>query len=165
MEWSLKYSSWRISWGGGGHQAWALFSLFTTTKWGGGKEESDLDWYGKNHAWRIQNFRSVLGRSDQHVLPCHQPIIYSPTPQKTSYELLTVDKPNVSYFIVFGSKCYILVKRGRNSKYTSKVVERFLLGYDSNTRAYRFFNKSIGYVEVSCDVVFDSPFLEGSLGS
>jgi hypothetical protein len=50
--------------------------------------------------------------------------------------------PNVSYFIVFGSNCFILVKRGRNSKFAPKVVEGFLLGYDSNTRAYRVFNKS-----------------------
>jgi hypothetical protein len=35
------------------------------------------------------------------------------------------------------------------------VVEGFLLGYDSNTRAYRVFNKSTGLVEVSCDIVFD----------
>jgi transposase InsO family protein len=35
--------------------------------------------------------------------------------KKTSYELLTGNKPNVSYFRVFRSKCYILVKRGRNS--------------------------------------------------
>jgi hypothetical protein len=27
--------------------------------------------------------------------------------------------------------------------------------YDSNTRAYRVFNKSTGLVEVSCDIVFD----------
>jgi hypothetical protein len=32
--------------------------------------------------------------------------------KKTSYELLTGNKPNVSYFHVFGSKCYILVKKG-----------------------------------------------------
>jgi hypothetical protein len=33
------------------------------------------------------------------------------------------------------------------------VVEGFLLGYDSNTRAYRVFNKSTGLVEVSCDIM------------
>jgi hypothetical protein len=75
--------------------------------------------------------------------------------KKTSYELLTSKKPNVSYFRVFGSKCFILVKRGKKSKFAPKVVEGFLLGYDSNTRAYRVFNKSSGLVEVSCDVVFD----------
>jgi hypothetical protein len=74
--------------------------------------------------------------------------------KKTSYELLTGKKPNVSYFRVFGSKCFILVKRGRKSKFAPKVVEGFLLGYDSNTRAYKVFNKSTGLVEVSCDIVF-----------
>jgi hypothetical protein len=75
--------------------------------------------------------------------------------KKTSYKLLTGKKPNISYFRVFGSKCFILVKRGRKSKFAPKVVEGFLLGYDSNTRAYRVFNKSTGLVEVSCDIVFD----------
>jgi transposase InsO family protein len=75
--------------------------------------------------------------------------------KKTSYELLTGNKPNVSYFRVFGSKCYILVKRGSHSKFAPKVVEGFLLGYDSNTKAYRVFNKSSGLVEVTSDIVFD----------
>jgi hypothetical protein len=75
--------------------------------------------------------------------------------KKTSYELLTSKKPNVSYFRAFGSKCFILVKIGRKSKFAPKAVEGFLLGYDSNTRAYRVFNKSTGLVEVSCDIVFD----------
>jgi hypothetical protein len=63
--------------------------------------------------------------------------------------------PNVSYFRVFGSKCFILVKRARKSKFAPKDVEGFLLGYDSNTRTYRVFNKFTGLVEVSCDIVFD----------
>jgi hypothetical protein len=75
--------------------------------------------------------------------------------KKTSYELHTRKNPNVSYFRVFGSKCFILVKRGRKSKFAPKAVEDFLLGYDSNTRAYRVFNKSTRLVEVSCDIVFD----------
>jgi transposase InsO family protein len=75
--------------------------------------------------------------------------------KKISYELLTGKKPNVSYFRVFGSKCFILIKRGISSKFAPKAVEGFLLRYDSNTRAYRVFNKSTGLVEVSCDIVFD----------
>jgi hypothetical protein len=47
------------------------------------------------------------------------------------------------------------VKKGRHSKFAPKVVEGFLLGYDSNTKAYRVLNKSSGLVEVSSDVVFD----------
>jgi hypothetical protein len=75
--------------------------------------------------------------------------------KKTSYELLTGKNPNVSYFRVFGSKCFVLIKRGRKSKFAPKAVEGFLLGYDTNTRAYRVFNKSTRLVEVSCDIVFD----------
>jgi hypothetical protein len=41
--------------------------------------------------------------------------------KKTSYKLLTGNKPNVSYFRVFGSKCYILVKKGRHSKFAPKA--------------------------------------------
>jgi hypothetical protein len=47
------------------------------------------------------------------------------------------------------------VKKGRHSKFAPEAVEGFLLGYDSNTNAYRVFNKSSGLVEVSSDVVFD----------
>jgi hypothetical protein len=75
--------------------------------------------------------------------------------KKTSYELLTGNKPNVSYFRVFGSKCYILVKKGRHFKFAPKAIEGFFLGYYSNTKAYRVFNKSSGLVEVSSDVLFD----------
>jgi hypothetical protein len=54
--------------------------------------------------------------------------------KKTSYEPLTGKRPNFSYFRVFESKCFILIKRGRKSKFAPKAVEGFLLGYDSNTR-------------------------------
>jgi transposase InsO family protein len=42
--------------------------------------------------------------------------------KKTLYELLTGKKPSVSYFRVFGSKCFILIKRGRSSKFAPKAV-------------------------------------------
>jgi hypothetical protein len=47
--------------------------------------------------------------------------------KKMPYKLLTSNKPNISYFHVFGSKCYILIKRGRHSKFASKAVQWFLL--------------------------------------
>ena len=75
--------------------------------------------------------------------------------KKTSYELLTGNKPNVSYFRVFRSKCYILQKRSKSSKFALKTCEGFLLGYDSNSRAYRVFNVTTGCVETTCDAVFD----------
>jgi hypothetical protein len=75
--------------------------------------------------------------------------------KKTPYELLTGNKSNVTYFRVFKSKCYILQKRSKSSKFTPNAYEGFLLGYDSNSRAYHVFNKDSGCVETTCDAMFD----------
>jgi hypothetical protein len=75
--------------------------------------------------------------------------------KKIPYELLTGTKPNISYFRVFGSKFYVLQKRSKSFKFAPKVYECFMLGYDSNSRAYRVFNKDSSCVEITCDVVFD----------
>jgi hypothetical protein len=75
--------------------------------------------------------------------------------KKIPYELFTDNKSNVSYFRVFGSKCYVLQKRSKSSKFAPKVYEGFYLGYDSNSHAYRVFNKDSSCVETTCDAVFD----------
>jgi hypothetical protein len=75
--------------------------------------------------------------------------------KKISYELLSGNKPSVSYFRVFRSKCYILQKRSKSSKFAPKVYEDFLLGYDSNSHVYRVFNMTSGCVKTTCDAVFD----------
>jgi hypothetical protein len=62
---------------------------------------------------------------------------------------------HISKSLVANALFLFLIKRGRKSKFAPKAVEGFLLGYYSNTRAYRVFNKSTGLVEVSCDNVFD----------
>jgi transposase InsO family protein len=45
--------------------------------------------------------------------------------KKTSYELLTGKKPNVSYFRVFGSKCFILIKGDRKYKFAQSCRRLF----------------------------------------
>jgi hypothetical protein len=75
--------------------------------------------------------------------------------KKTPYELLIGRKPNISYFRVFGCKCYILRKGNHLSKFQSKCDEGFLLGYSLNSKDYRVYYKSLGLVEESCDVEFD----------
>ena len=75
--------------------------------------------------------------------------------KKTSYELLTGNKPKVSYFRVFGCKCFILNKKSKTSKFAPKVDEGVLLGYGSNEHAYRVFNKTSRRVEIVVDVTFD----------
>jgi transposase InsO family protein len=75
--------------------------------------------------------------------------------KKTSYELLTGNKPKVSYFRVFGCKYFILHKKSKTSKFAPKVDKGFLLGYGLNKHAYRVFNKTSERVEIAVDVTFD----------
>ena len=75
--------------------------------------------------------------------------------KKTSYELIVGRKPNVAYFRVFGCKCYIYRKGVRLTKFESRCDEGFLLGYASNSKAYRVYNKNKGIVEETADVQFD----------
>jgi hypothetical protein len=75
--------------------------------------------------------------------------------KKTSYELLTGNKSNVSYFRVFESKCCILQKRSKSSKFAPKTYESVFLGYDSNSHTWRVFNVAIDCVKTTCDAVFD----------
>jgi hypothetical protein len=46
-------------------------------------------------------------------------------------------------------------KEVKSSKFAPKVYEGFLLGYNSNSRAYRVFNKDSGCVEITYDAVFN----------
>jgi transposase InsO family protein len=50
-----------------------------------------------------------------------------PVYNKTPYELLTGNKPNVSYFHVFGCKCFIKNKKERLGKFESRSIEGILL--------------------------------------
>ena len=61
----------------------------------------------------------------------------------------------MSYFRVFGCKCFILNKKSRSSKFAPKIDEGFLLGYGPNEHAYRVFNLSTGRTEITVDVTFD----------
>ena len=72
-----------------------------------------------------------------------------------AYELLTGKKPKVHYFRIFGSKCVILNKKSKSSKFVPKVDEGFMLGYGTNEHGYRVFNKTTGLIEIMVDVTFD----------
>ena len=61
----------------------------------------------------------------------------------------------VHYFRVFGSKCFILNKKSKSSKFAPKVDEGFMLGYGTNKHGYHVFNKTTGLIEITADVTFD----------
>ena len=74
---------------------------------------------------------------------------------KTPYELWKNKKPNISYFKVFGSKCFILNTKNNLGKFDAKSNVGILLGYSSSSKAYRVFNKKTMVVEESVHLVFD----------
>jgi transposase InsO family protein len=74
---------------------------------------------------------------------------------KTPYELLNEKKPDVSFFRVFGCKCYIYKKRQHLGKFQRCCDISFLVGYSSKSKAYRVFNHATSLVEEIYDVEFD----------
>ncbi|KAK1654085.1 hypothetical protein QYE76_071890 [Lolium multiflorum] len=77
-----------------------------------------------------------------------------PLHNKTPYELLTGNKPNVMYIRVFGCKCLVKNNKGKLGKFETRTIEGIFVGYAENSHAYRYYNRSSGTIEVSCDVVF-----------
>ncbi|GKA91417.1 retrovirus-related pol polyprotein from transposon TNT 1-94 [Tanacetum coccineum] len=74
---------------------------------------------------------------------------------KTPYELLRGRKPNLNYFRVFGSKCFVLNTKDYLTKFDPKSYEGVFLGYSQNSKAYIILNKQTMKVEESLNVTFD----------
>ena len=74
---------------------------------------------------------------------------------KTPYEILTGNKPNVSYFRVFGCKCFYLIEGVRLSKFQAKSLEGIFVGYGAESRTYRVYDKTSRFVNESCNVLFE----------
>ena len=80
---------------------------------------------------------------------------HKPKLLKTPYELFTNKLPTLDYFRVFGCRCYILNTKDQLDKFDQKADEGVLVGYSSNMKAYRIWNKRNQTVEESCHVKFD----------
>ena len=73
-------------------------------------------------------------------------------------------KRKVKYFQVFGSKCFILNDRENLGKFDAKSDEGIFLGYSTNSRAYRVYNKRTKTVMESINVVIYETILEKDVG-
>ena len=74
---------------------------------------------------------------------CHAVIrvYFGPSTKKTPYELWKGRKPNVKYFRIFGSTCFILKDRKNVGKFDFRSDEGIFLGYSSTSKAYRVYKK------------------------
>jgi hypothetical protein len=68
--------------------------------------------------------------------------------------LLNGKKADVSFFWVFGCKCYIYKKRQHLGNFQRRCDISFLVGYSSKSKAYRVFNHATGLVEETYDMKF-----------
>ena len=82
--------------------------------------------------------------------------------KKTSYELWRGRKPNVKYFRIFESTCFILKDRENVGKFDSRSDEGIFLGYSSTSKAYRVYNKRTMKVIETVNVVIDESSDSGS---
>nr|GFA27949.1 retrovirus-related Pol polyprotein from transposon TNT 1-94 [Tanacetum cinerariifolium] len=78
-----------------------------------------------------------------------------PRHDKTPYHIINNRKPSVKFFHIFGSLCYI-VRDGENlDKMKEKGDECIFVGYSTQSRAYRVFNKRTRVIMESVHVNFD----------
>ena len=73
-----------------------------------------------------------------------------PLTDKTSYELLYSKKPKVSYFRIFGSKCFILNTKDNLDKFDPKSDKGIFIGYSNRSKAHRVFNLKLIPLKKQC---------------
>nr|GEZ30462.1 putative ribonuclease H-like domain-containing protein [Tanacetum cinerariifolium] len=78
-----------------------------------------------------------------------------PRHEKTPYHIINDRKPSVKFFYIFGSLCYI-VRDGENlDKIKEKCDACIFVGYSTQSRAYKVFNKRTRVIMESIHVNFD----------
>ena len=82
-------------------------------------------------------------------------VLVRSTLKKTLYKLWKGKKPNISYFKIFGCKCFVHNnKKSLLGKFDAKSDEGIFLRYSEHSKAYRVFNKRILSVEELIHIVF-----------
>nr|GFC65087.1 hypothetical protein [Tanacetum cinerariifolium] len=78
-----------------------------------------------------------------------------PQRDKIPYHIINDQKPSVKFFHIFGSLCYIL----RDGENLDKIKEKgdacIFVGYSTQSRAYRVFNKRTRVIVETIHVNFD----------
>ncbi|GKE78732.1 retrovirus-related pol polyprotein from transposon TNT 1-94 [Tanacetum coccineum] len=78
-----------------------------------------------------------------------------PRHEKTPYHIINGRKPSVKFFHIFGSLCYI-IRDGENlDKMKEKGDTYIFVGYSTQSRAYKVFNKRTRIIIETIHVNFD----------
>nr|GEU91081.1 integrase, catalytic region, zinc finger, CCHC-type, peptidase aspartic, catalytic [Tanacetum cinerariifolium] len=102
--------------------------------------------FGDKNKVRPNDITDVIVSTKDAVIPHHE---------KKPYHIINDRKPSVKFFHIFGSVCYI-VRDGENlDKMKEKGDECIFMGYSTQSRAYRVFNKRTRVNMESIHVNFD----------
>jgi hypothetical protein len=82
-----------------------------------------------------------------------------PKSDKTPYELWFGRPASIKHFKVFGIKCYIKNNDENLGKYDDRADEGIFLGYATNSKGYRFYNKRLHKMADCIDVKIDEGIL------
>lgn len=78
----------------------------------------------------------------------------------TPYEILNNRKPNIKFFHVFGSRCFIFNSKEDRNKFDVKADEGIFHGYSLTSKAYRVLNKRSKKIEETYYVSFDDNYVK-----
>ena len=107
----------------------------------------------RQHACLPRSFWQDAVETALHIynrqpMRCHQ--------WRTPIEVFNGDKPDVSYFRVFGSHAYVFIPpEQQRDKLSPKAKEMVFIGYEPNTKGYRFWSTAQHRVFISTHVLFD----------
>jgi hypothetical protein len=88
-----------------------------------------------------------------------------PHSDKTSYELWFGRHASIKHFKVFGSKCYIKNNDENIGKYDDRDDEGIFLGYATNSKGYRCYNKRLHKLVDCIDIKVDEEILVRNVSS
>ena len=75
---------------------------------------------------------------------------------KMPIEIFNGDKPDVSYFRVFGTCTYVFIPQEQQyNKLSPKAKEMIFIGYELNTKGYCFWSQQHRQVVISTNAIFD----------
>lgn len=72
----------------------------------------------------------------------------------TPYERWNGGKPVMNNFHIFGSKCFVHIPSEKRGKLEDVAVEMIFLGHDTNSKAYRCYDRATKKLVISRDVRF-----------
>nr|GEZ09130.1 retrovirus-related Pol polyprotein from transposon TNT 1-94 [Tanacetum cinerariifolium] len=104
---------------------------------------------------RTPEQNGVVKRWNRTLVEAARTMLIIPHHEKTPYQIINDRKPSVKFFHIFGFLCYN-VRDGENlDKIKEKGDECIFVGYSTQSRAYRVFNKRTIVIMESIHVNFD----------